>query len=116
MATITIEPNGKRMRVMWQGHIVADSSAVLDLKEGSYPVVHYVPRADADMTFLLRSDKHTRCPFKGEASYFSLVDDASRAEDGVWTYEQPLAAVSAIAGHLAFYPDKVTFEHVDEGH
>jgi uncharacterized protein (DUF427 family) len=103
---ITIVPQAGRVIVRHQGRVIADSWAVLTLTESAYRPVHYIPRGDADMTALARSDHATYCPYKGECSYFSLPDTA----DAVWTYEQPYAAVAQIKDHLAFYPDKVEIE------
>lgn len=89
--------------------VVADSRQALTLKEANYPHVLYVPRADADMNSLTRSTHATHCPYKGEASYFDLPTGAI-GRNGVWSYETPHEAVAAIAGHLAFYPDKVEIE------
>ncbi|MEO8631568.1 MAG: DUF427 domain-containing protein, partial [Betaproteobacteria bacterium] len=69
--------------------------------------VFYIPREDADMTFFERTDHASHCPYKGDASYYSLKVDGRTAENAVWTYEQPYAAVDAIAGRLAFYPNRV---------
>ena len=113
MPSITIAPAAQRFRVIWNGHVVADSTAVLELKEGASAPVHYVPRADVDMNLLKSSDRHSHCPYKGDASYFSLSAPDGEARDAVWSYERPFAAAGAIAGHLAFYPDKVTFQAVD---
>jgi uncharacterized protein (DUF427 family) len=110
MAYITISPAAGRLRVLWNGHVVADTDKALDLKEGSYGSVHYVPRADVDMTLLRASSRQSHCPHKGDASYFSLVAADGEAPDSVWTYEHPFEIAEAIAGHLAFYPNKVTFE------
>ena len=107
---ITITPSPKRIRVLYNGKVVADTTRALDLKEASYPVVRYIPRADADLFFLERTTRTTHCPYKGDANYYSLVDGERRADNAVWTYEEPGEAVSAIAGHLAFYPDKVEIE------
>ena len=107
---ITITPSPKRIRVLYNGKVVADTTRALDLKEASYPVVRYIPRADADLFFFEREKRTTRCPYKGDANYYSLVDGERRADNAVWTYEAPGEAVSAIAGHLAFYPDKVEIE------
>lgn len=109
---VTITPAPKRLRVRWNGHVVADTSRALDLKEASYPIVRYIPRDDADMAFFARTARSTHCPYKGDASYFTLTDGATTADNAVWTYETPFPAVAAIAGHLAFYPDKVTFEEL----
>jgi uncharacterized protein (DUF427 family) len=106
MAHITISPASGRVVVRWRGAVVVDTRQALELREGSYPPVLYFPRADADMKLLAPTARHTTCPWKGEASYFSLGDDSN----AVWSYETPKAGVEAIAGHLAFYPDKVEIE------
>jgi uncharacterized protein (DUF427 family) len=104
---ITIGPAGRRIRVIWQGRIVADSVEALSLKEHVYPPVFYFPRSDVDMSLLQRTNSHTTCPFKGAASYYSLAADGAIEKDAVWTYETPLPNVAAIKDHLAFYRDKV---------
>ena len=107
MAYIEIVPANSRVVVRWRGHVVADSERALELREGAYPPVLYLPREDADMAYYAASDHHTTCPHKGLASYFNLKDEGGETENVVWTYETPKAGVEAIAGHLAFYPDKV---------
>lgn len=104
---ITIEPAGKRVVVTVAGRIVADSSNALILQEATYPPVFYVPRADADMSLLARTAHQSYCPYKGEAAYFSITPGGERSVNAIWTYEKPYEAVAAIAGHLAFYPDRV---------
>ena len=109
---ITITPSGKRLRVRWNGRVVAESSRALDLAEASYRIVRYVPRDDADMTMFTKTARTTHCPYKGDASYYTLTDGAASAANSVWSYEAPFPAVAVIAGHLAFYPEQVTFEEV----
>jgi uncharacterized protein (DUF427 family) len=104
---ITISPAGRRVRVTFAGRIVADSNEALVLMEASYASVFYLPREHVDFTVLERTDHKTRCPYKGEASYYSIQIGDRTAQNAVWSYEQPLEAVAAIAGHLAFYPDRV---------
>lgn len=104
---ITIEPLGKKVSVTLAGKTIATSSRALLLKEASYPGVVYIPREDADMTLLERTDHSTHCPYKGDASYYSIPVGGARSKNAVWTYETPHAAVSAIKDHLAFYPDRV---------
>jgi uncharacterized protein (DUF427 family) len=104
---ITITPAGDRVTIHFGGHVVADTRRALLLQEASYPPVLYVPREDADMPVFHRSDTATHCPYKGDAGYFSLRVGDAVSEDAVWSYEAPFDAVSAIAGHLAFYPDRV---------
>ena len=89
------------------GTVLADSRDALVLREAGYPAVQYIPRKDVDMTLLARSDRSTYCPYKGDASYFSIPLGGERSIDAVWTYETPYAAVAGIKDHLAFYPDRV---------
>ena len=104
---ITLAKNPKRVRVTFNGQVVADTTRALSLKEASYPAVQYIPREDADMAYFERTPHSTICPYKGDASYFSLKADGRSAENAVWTYEHPYAAVAEIKDHLAFYPDRV---------
>ena len=104
---IVVTPAPRRVRVMWRGHIIADSSGALSLKEHVYPPVFYIPRDDVAMMFLQRTTSQTTCPYKGQASYYSLAADGAVEEDAVWTYETPKPQVASIKDHLAFYPDKV---------
>jgi uncharacterized protein (DUF427 family) len=103
---ITITPTDGRVQVRVNGELVADTRAALGLAESTYPVVQYIPLADVDPAVLTCTDTRTYCPFKGEASYYSVTAAGSTVEDAIWTYEQPYPAVAAIAGHVAFYPDK----------
>ncbi|MGB3867516.1 MAG: DUF427 domain-containing protein [Xanthobacteraceae bacterium] len=109
---IAIRPAGMRIRVKAGGVVIADTVRALTLTEATYPPVHYIPRADADRTRLVRSARVTHCPYKGDASYFSIAAGAATLPDAVWSYETPFPAMAEIAGHLAFYPDKVTIEEV----
>ena len=104
---ITIAKNAHRVRVMFAGQAIADTRNALTLKEASYKPVFYIPRGDADMRLLKRTDHHTHCPYKGEASYFTIAVDGRNAENAVWTYELPFPAVGEIKDYLAFYPDCV---------
>ncbi len=104
---ITITPHPGRIVVTSAGRVIADTAAALTLREASYPPVHYIPRADVDMTRLARTEHQTYCPYKGNCAYYSITAGGDRAVNAVWTYEQPYEAVRAIAGHLAFYPDRV---------
>jgi uncharacterized protein (DUF427 family) len=114
---ITITPNPQRVRVTFAGRVVAETSRALTMKEGSYPAVLYIPREDADMSLFTRTDHGTHCPYKGDASYYSLKVDGRTAENAVWSYEAPFPAMATIKGHLAFYPNRVDkIEETDAAH
>jgi uncharacterized protein (DUF427 family) len=102
-----IGPNSSRVVVKLGGHTIADSRNALTLREASYPAVQYIPRKDVDMTLLERTDHSTHCPYKGDASYYSITPGGERSKNAIWTYETPHDAVSEIKDHVAFYPDRV---------
>ncbi|HEX9321169.1 MAG TPA: DUF427 domain-containing protein [Xanthobacteraceae bacterium] len=104
---ISIMANPKRVRVLLGGKVVADSRRALTLREASLPPVQYIPREDADLNLLNRTEHATHCPYKGDASYFTVSAGGRTAENAAWSYEQPFPAVAAIAGRLAFYPERV---------
>jgi uncharacterized protein (DUF427 family) len=104
---ITISPIEGKVRVTVAGRVVADSQRALRLEEKGYPPVYYLPRDDADMSLLARSEHYTYCPYKGDCSYYSIPIGGSRSENAVWTYERPHEAVARIGEHLAFYSSRV---------
>ena len=104
---ITITPTKGRVQVRFGGRVIADSTRALTLQEASYPPVQYIPRDDAQMDFFQPSTHRTHCPYKGDASYFTLKAGDQSAQNAVWSYTDPYPAMKEIAGHLAFYPDRV---------
>ncbi|HEX9833999.1 MAG TPA: DUF427 domain-containing protein [Mycobacterium sp.] len=104
---ITVKPTGTHVTVRVNGEVVADTDNALTLQESTYPAVQYIPRGDVVQSALRDSGTETYCPYKGDASYYHVVTGSGdTVEDVIWTYEAPYPAVAAIAGHVAFYPDK----------
>ena len=101
---IPTRPAGGRVRVTFGGDVLADTRDAIRMDEGDYAAVYYIPRKDVKMDRLVRSSDHTYCPFKGQASYYSLVNGP---ENAAWTYEEPYDEVTVIKERLAFYADKV---------
>ncbi|HVZ02646.1 MAG TPA: DUF427 domain-containing protein [Dongiaceae bacterium] len=104
---ITIQPTLDRVIVRFAGEVIADSTRALTLREAKYAPVQYIPRSDVRMERLARTAHRTHCPYKGDASYFSVQAGGRTGENAVWSYEHPFGAVAEIAGHVAFYPDRV---------
>jgi uncharacterized protein (DUF427 family) len=104
---ITITPSNDHVVVRNGEATIADSRSTLVLREANYPPVRYVPIADVDQSQLATSELTTHCPYKGEASYYSITADAEHGNDAVWFYDDPNPAVAEIKGHVAFYPDRV---------
>jgi uncharacterized protein (DUF427 family) len=111
---ITITPAPKRWRARFAGQVVADSDHALILQEASYPAVVYFPREDVQMELMSRTDRGTHCPYKGDASYFTLNVDGQAAENAVWTYETPFPAMEAITERVAFYTDRIEVYEADD--
>ena len=107
---ITVTATEGRVAVFRGDRKIADTSSALTLTESTYPPVQYVPLADVDPAVLQSSDHSTYCPYKGDASYYSIVVEDDHADDAVWSYESPYEAVSSIRGHVAFYPDQVRID------
>ena len=104
---ITIRPTSARVTVRVGGRVVAETDNALSLAEASYPVVQYIPVGDVEQALLERTITQTYCPYKGDASYYTVnAPDGSTAKDVIWTYEHPYPSVAEIAGHVAFYPDR----------
>ena len=104
---ITIEHNPARSTVSVGGHVIADTRDALTLREASYPPVQYIPRKDVNMSLLERTPHSTYCPYKGDASYYSIPSGGAKSMNAIWTYEAAFPAVSAINEYVAFYPDRV---------
>jgi len=94
------------------GAVIGESRKALELYEGGRGPVIYFPRQDLAMALMDRTATQSTCPWKGKASYFSLTTESGTIRDAAWSYETPTAGSEAIAGHLAFYPDKVTLEQL----
>jgi uncharacterized protein (DUF427 family) len=104
---IEIQPSTSRVVVTVGGKVIADTLEALTLSEAGYAPVQYIPRRDVDMAALARSEHTSYCPYKGEASYFSIPIGEMRSTNAVWTYETPFPAMAAIKDYVAFYPDRV---------
>ena len=112
---IEIAPFGGRVRVRSGGAIVADSAHAMMLEETGLPPVFYLPREDVRMEQFSASDRTSHCPHKGDASYFHLETSNGSIADAAWSYETPYPIALSIAGHLAFYPEKVEIETLPFG-
>ena len=107
---VSAKPSHARVQISFKGEVIADTRQAVELHESTgqgkktvAPVVYYIPRKDVKMDRLERSSHVTHCPFKGDASYYSLVEGP---ENAVWSYESPYDEMLAIKERLAFYPDK----------
>lgn len=106
-AGITIAANPNRVIVRVGGEVIADTTRALVMRAPGTPDQQYIPREDVDMARLVRTALVTHCPYKGDASYWSIQSGARTVENAVWSYETPYDDMTPITGYLAFYGDRV---------
>ena len=111
---VSIEHSEKRIRSIFNGKIIADSDMVLVLSETRHAPTYYFPKADVHMDALIPTERHTHCPFKGNASYWSVKVGSELADNIVWGYEQPYKEAEEIEGYIAFYWDKMEAWYEDD--
>jgi len=104
---ITVTPSDGHVRVQVAGRTVADSRNALSLQEADYPAVLYLPREDVEQSLLERTDHTSYCPYKGDATYYSIPIGGEKSVNAIWTYESPHPAMAQIKDYVAFYPDRV---------
>ena len=104
---ITINPSSQHVVVRVSGQVVAESRRPVVLEETGLTNRYYLPRDDVRMDQLHPTTSTTTCPFKGEASYWSLEIDGEVHRDIAWTYEQPIPQAEKIAGLVCFYNERV---------
>ncbi|CCV12448.1 DUF427 domain-containing protein [Mesorhizobium sp. STM 4661] len=106
---ITVEPYRGAVTVRSGETVIASSTKAKVLTESPYPAVLYIPFEDIDFDQLRKTEFSTHCPYKGDASYWSVLS-AEAGKDAMWAYEQPFDEMIEIRDHGAFYPSKVTIE------
>jgi len=109
---IKIHKTNAKWVVRAGGAVLGESHAALELIEGDYKPVIYFPRADIAMAFLDTSPDSSHCPYKGDASYYSIQTKSTTLKNAAWSYEAPLESVAQIKGYLAFDPAQVTVEEL----
>jgi class 3 adenylate cyclase/uncharacterized protein (DUF427 family) len=105
---IRFEPNPRRVRIEFNGTWIADSRRVVILHETRLPPMYYFPREDVRLEFLQKSEHQTHCPFKGNASYWTLRVGEAVSENAVWSYEDPYEDALPVRAYLSFYPSRVS--------
>ena len=105
--TITVNPADRHVVISLGGVKLAESDNALVLEETGLPARYYLPPEDVRTEHFLATDTHTTCPFKGEASYWSVQIGDDVHKDLIWSYPEPIPAVAEIAGLLCFYAERV---------
>ena len=109
-----IEPTGRRVRVVVDGVVIADTTRALRVLETASPPTFYIPPDDVRLDLLVPETRHTVCEWKGEASYWAVQVGQRRVASAGWSYPRPTPAFEAIRDHLAFYAGRVDEAWVDD--
>jgi len=104
---VDLHPDTHRVRVTFGGKVIADSTAALRCEETGHGPVYYVPAKDMALDLMKKTDHTTYCPFKGTASYWTIDTGNASAENAIWGYEMPYDETARLAGHYAFYGNRV---------
>jgi uncharacterized protein (DUF427 family) len=104
---IDILPSSRHVRIEIDGVTVAESSSPSLLFETGLPTRYYLPKTHVRLDLLTPTDSETHCPYKGQAEYWSVRTGDTVHEDIAWSYPTPLPESLGIAGHIAFYDEKV---------
>ena len=105
---VDLVPESRRIKVVFGGATIADTSSALLVEETGHGPVYYIPERNMRMDLLQPTDHQTHCPFKGDASYWTIeTAGGARSENAVWGYQTPFDEVAGLAGHYAFYGSRV---------
>lgn len=109
-----VEPTTKRIRIVFNGETIAETTRAIRVLETSHPPAYYIPPSDIRMEYLTSTTRSTFCEFKGAASYWTIRLNERVAENFAWIYRQPSVGYEAIKNYLAFYPSKVDACYVND--
>ncbi|HWB50668.1 MAG TPA: DUF427 domain-containing protein [Stellaceae bacterium] len=104
---VDLHPDKSHVKVMFGGRVIADSRDTLRVEETGHGPVYYIPAKDMALDLMQKTEHTTYCPFKGTASYWTVNAGGKTAENAVWGYETPYDETARLAGHYAFYPNRV---------
>ncbi len=113
--SVSAEIPGRNVQIEFNGVVVANSERAVLFKESRLPPVYYFPREDVRMDLMQRARYRTHCPFKGNASYWTLKVGDREAENSVWSYENPIEEAASIKGYLAFWLEKLGVTYNEDG-
>jgi uncharacterized protein (DUF427 family) len=97
------EPTARRIRIVHQGVVLADTRSAWRTLETSHPPTYYLPQADIAMAHLMPNPARSICEWKGQAAYWDVMIGDDRIAQAGWSYPAPTAPFAGIAGHIAFY-------------
>ncbi len=107
---VDLDPSTARVRVSFAGEVIAESERTLVVRETKHPPVVYFPRQDVRFDLLEATSHSTFCPFKGDASYWTLQVGDLVEENVVWSYADPFDEVAGIKDYVSFYADRVDWD------
>ncbi len=108
-----LEKTSKHLNIIFNGVVIAESTASIRILEKGHPPVYYIPPADVKKEFLSDADNKTICEWKGEASYYHLTVGDKNVRYACWYYPNPVPAFISLKNYIAFYPQKMDACYLD---
>lgn len=109
-----VEPTSKRLRVVFNGVVIAETQQAFRVLETSHPPAYYIPQADIQMQYFIPTARQTYCEFKGAARYWTITVEGRSSVNAAWSYPDPERGYDKIKDHLAFYASRVDACYVDD--
>ena len=104
---VDLHPESRRVRVTYAGTVIGDTTSALRVEETGHGPVMYIPAKDMRLDLMTKTEHSTYCPFKGKASYWTINVGDQASENAIWGYETPYDETAELAGHYAFYGNRV---------
>ena len=105
---IEISRSGALHQIIFNEAVIAASDKALIVKEGQYAPVIYFPPESIEQRWFRATQHHTHCPFKGDASYWTVHAYGARENNAAWSYSDPFKEVDELKGYVAFHMDRMT--------
>lgn len=109
-----VESTSKRVRIVFNGVTIADTTNAKRVLETSHPPTYYIPREDVQMAYFTATPRRTFCEFKGQAAYWTIIVNGQMEPDVAWSYPNPAPGFEAIKDHIAVYPARMEACYVDD--
>lgn len=108
-----LEQTNKRLKIVFGGEIIAETTKAFRVLETSHPPVYYFPPSDVRMEFLTENSNSSFCEWKGRAGYYAMAVGGKRIVNAAWFYADPTESFAEIKNYIAFYPSKMDACYVD---
>lgn len=109
-----LEDSTRRVRIVFNGETIADTTAAKRVLETSHPPSYYIPPVDLRLEYFTRTERSTFCEWKGQAAYYTITVGNQAAENAAWFYPTPTENFADLKDYVAFYPSRMDACYLDD--